>query len=82
MDYGSDGKWSLTAAGSATTSDTYSTDGNTLEFLTDTLCKELGAEQGTYTWELENDQLTLKTQTDECAARSGLMTDQAWEPVK
>jgi hypothetical protein len=42
----------------------------------------LGAEQGTYTWTLDNDQLTLKKQTDECGARSGVMTDQAWTPVK
>jgi hypothetical protein len=82
MEYGSDEEWSLTAAGSVITSGTYSTGGDTLEFLTDTLCKEQGAEQGTYTWTLDNDQLTFKKQTDECGARSGVMTDQAWTPVK
>ena len=54
-----------------------------LTFLTDTYCKGEGSsQQGTYTWTLDNDQLTFKKQTDECGARSGVMTDQPWRPVK
>ena len=83
LEYGSDGTWSLTGAGEVVTSGTYSTDGDTLTFLTDTYCKGEGSpQQGTYTWTLDNDQLTFKKQADECGARSDVMTDQPWKPVK
>jgi hypothetical protein len=83
MEYASDGTWSLTLARWPITSGIYSTDGDTLRFVTDTWCKEQGSPQhGTYTWTIDNDQLTLKKQTDECGARTGVGIDRAWKPVK
>jgi len=82
MEYGSDGRWSLSIDGIVDTSGTYSTDANTFTFLTDTYCKGQGAEQGTYTWASENNQLTFKKQTDACDARIGAVSGGAWTPVK
>lgn len=71
-----DGTWTATAGASLDSqgeisSGTYSTDNDMLTFLTDTLCTEQNAEQGTYSWTHANDQLTLTVQSDTCMARVG-----------
>jgi hypothetical protein len=82
MDYRSDGTWVLTANGDPLDTGDFSTDGNTITFETDAICKAVGAEQGTYTWTDENNQLTFKKQTDLCTDRVEVLEPRAWAPVK
>lgn len=61
---------------------TFSTDGSTIKFETDSICSAEGAEQGTYTWTDENDQLTLTKKADQCEFRLGVLDAAVWTQVK
>jgi hypothetical protein len=83
LDFGDDGTWTL--SGGMTLDDqqqvdsgTYSTSDDTFTWETDELCKSEGAEQGTYTWELDDDQLILTVVSDECAQRVDVATAGPW----
>jgi len=82
IDYRSDGTWVFSADGAPISTGRYSTDGNTISFETDPTCKLVGAEQGTYTWTDENNELTLKKQTDLCESRVGVLDGVVWVQVK
>jgi hypothetical protein len=83
LDFSDDGTWTL--SGGMTLDDqqqvdwgTYSTSDDTFTWETDELCKSEGAEQGTYTWELDDDQLILTVVSDECAQRVDVATAGPW----
>ena len=82
MDFRSDGTWALTANGQEVTAGTYATESGTFTFKTDTYCKGVGAEQGTYSWTHASEQLTLKKQDDSCTDRIGLVDGTAWKPAQ
>jgi hypothetical protein len=73
MDYRSDGTWLVSIEGKSTGTGKFSTDGNTVKFETDSICSAMGAEQGTYTWTNEDNQLTLTKKADECEFRVGIL---------
>jgi len=82
MDYRADGKWLFSIEGDPTGTGTFSTDGNTIRFETDSVCSAVGAEQGTYTWTDENNLLTLTKQADLCEFRVGVLDGAVWAKVK
>ena len=88
LEFRSDGTWTTTAGASLDSQDTissgtYSTDKDTLTFLSDTYCIGQNAEQGTYSWTNANDQLTLTVQSDTCMDRVAAI-DQGvvWTPLE
>lgn len=82
MDYRSDGKWLFSIEGDLIGTGTFSTDGSTIKFETDSICSAEGAEQGTYTWTDENDQLTLTKKADTCEFRLGVLDGAVWTQAK
>jgi hypothetical protein len=51
-------------------------------FETDSYCQPSNAEQGTYGWTEENDELTFTVQADECADRLAFLDGVTFTPYE
>jgi hypothetical protein len=87
LEFRSDGTWTITWRDQdnkeQTNEGTYTTDKDTITFVTDAICDGQGHEDdGTYTWRHANDELLLNRQKDECPDRMATLSGRILTPAK